>query len=62
MKTRTQGWGARLVMVAIALLALGNAAQANCDANGIITGANGAIVLGVAGCATAPGITRRPIP
>ena len=49
--------GARLVMLTFGLLALGNAAQANCDANGNITGANTAtIVLGSAGCATAPGI------
>ena len=46
----------RAVMLAIALLALSNPAQATCDANGIITGANGAIVLGTAGCATNPGV------
>jgi uncharacterized protein with beta-barrel porin domain len=49
--------GTRLVVLTFGLLALGNAAQANCDANGNITGANTAtIVLGSAGCATAPGI------
>ena len=42
--------------MAIALLALGNSAHATCDANGIITGANGPIVLGTAGCATNPGV------
>ena len=47
----------RAVIPAVALLAIGNAAQASCDLNGIITGVNGAIVLGSAGCATAPGIT-----
>ena len=46
----------RAVMLAIALLALGNSAHASCDANGIITGVNGPIVLGTAGCATDPGI------
>ena len=46
----------RAVMLAIALLALSNPAQATCDASGIITGANGAIVLGTAGCATNPGV------
>jgi autotransporter-associated beta strand protein len=51
----------RAVMLTIALLAFGNAAQANCDANGIITGANGAIVLGSAGCATAPGVTSATV-
>ena len=61
MKPRSQGREARLLLVAIAFLALGNAAQANCDANGIITGANGAIVLGTAGCATAPGITSATV-
>ena len=44
------------VMLAIVLLALGNSAHASCDANGIITGANGPIVLGTAGCATNPGV------
>jgi uncharacterized protein with beta-barrel porin domain len=46
----------RAVMPAISLLALGNPAHATCDANGIITGANGAIALNMAGCATAPGV------
>jgi uncharacterized protein with beta-barrel porin domain len=46
----------RAAMPAIALLALGSAAHATCDANGIITGANGPIVLGTAGCATNPGV------
>ena len=44
----------RAVMLPIALLALGNAAQANCDGDGNITGANVAtIVLGSGGCADA---------
>ena len=52
----------RTVMLAIALLALGNAAQASCDANGNITGVNAAtIVLGTAGCATAPGVTSATV-
>jgi hypothetical protein len=51
----------RAVMLPIALLALGSAAQANCDANGIITGANGAVVLGSAGCADAPGNTSATV-
>ena len=46
----------RAVMLAITLLAFGNSAHATCDANGIITGANGPIVLGTAGCATNPGV------
>jgi outer membrane autotransporter protein len=47
----------RAVMLAITLLAFGNSAHATCDADGSITGANGPIVLGTAGCATAPGVT-----
>ena len=46
----------RAVMLAITLLAFGNSAHATCDANGFITGANGPIVLGTAGCATNPGV------
>ena len=46
----------RAVMLAIALLAFGNSAHATCDADGFITGANGPIVLGTAGCATNPGV------
>src|SRR5437660_1213886 len=55
-KARRNVTAVRTVMPAIALLALGNAARAACDANGVITGANGAIVLGTAGCATNPGV------
>jgi outer membrane autotransporter protein len=43
-------------MLAITLLAFGNSAHATCDADGSITGANGPIVLGTAGCATNPGV------
>ena len=43
-------------MLAITLLAFGNSAHATCDADGFITGANGPIVLGTAGCATNPGV------
>lgn len=45
------------VVLTTALLALGNAAHATCQPNGIIDGANSAIVLGVAGCADASGNT-----
>jgi autotransporter-associated beta strand protein len=51
----------RAAILAVALLALGNAAHATCDANGVITGANGAIVLGSAGCATNPGVTSATV-
>jgi hypothetical protein len=52
----------RAVMLPIALLALGNAAQATCDGDGNITGANVAtIVLGSGGCATNPGITSATV-
>ena len=50
---RTSG---RAVMPLIALLAFGDSAHAACDAMGFITGANGPIVLGTAGCATNPGV------
>ena len=50
---RTSGRGATL---AITLLAFGGSAHAACDAMGFITGANGPIVLGTAGCATNPGV------
>jgi len=43
-------------MLAITLLAFGKSAHAACDANGFITGANGPIVLGTAGCATDLGV------
>jgi outer membrane autotransporter protein len=43
-------------MLAITLLAFGNSAHAACDADGFISGANGPIVLGTAGCATNPGV------
>src|ERR1700722_9085993 len=46
----------RAVMLAITLLAFGNSAHATCDADGFISGANGPIVLGTAGCATNPGV------
>ena len=49
-------------MLAIALLALSNAAKANCDPNGIISGVNNiTIVLGSAGCADAPGNTSATV-
>src|SRR5580698_5953554 len=41
------------VTLVITFLAFGNTAHAACDANGFITDANGPIVLGTAGCATA---------
>ena len=44
------------MMLAITLLAFGNSAHATCDADGFISGANGPIVLGTAGCATNPGV------
>jgi autotransporter-associated beta strand protein len=43
------------VVLATALLAFGNTAHATCYPNGTIDGANGAIVLGSAGCADASG-------
>ena len=43
------------------MLALSNAAKANCAPDGTISGANGAIVLGSAGCADAPGITSATV-
>ena len=46
----------RAVTLAITLLAFGKSAHATCDADGSITGANGPIVLGTAGCATNPGV------
>ena len=46
----------RAVMLATILLAFGDSAHAACDAMGFITGANGPIVLGTAGCATNPGV------
>jgi outer membrane autotransporter protein len=45
------------VTLVITFLAFGNTAHAACDANGFITDANGPIVLGTGGCATAPGVT-----
>jgi hypothetical protein len=51
----------RAVMLAITLLAFGNSAHATCDADGSITGVNGPIVLGTAGCATAPSVTSATV-
>jgi outer membrane autotransporter protein len=48
-------------MLAITLLAFGNSAHATCDANGFITGDNSAIILGTAGCATAPSVTSATV-
>ena len=46
----------RAVILAITLFAVGDSAHAACDVDGVITGVNGPIVLGTAGCATNPGV------
>jgi outer membrane autotransporter protein len=55
------GAAVRAVVLPIALLGVGNEALADCSPDGLITGANGAIVLGSGGCADAPGNTSATV-